>query len=421
MLGAVKVTVVDRFGAGVAGASVQGPMGTTSTDAQGACLVLLESPEGTGTVTVSRETFVDQSVAVASTAGQLNEVTVTLERLTRPAGGSLASRSGVVPLVADAAQRVTFEIELIVVDGNSRPIENLTAADFALSSCTPDPVDDRVDCLRGTGDAADVAYVPATSAPEALEPIPGAPAVPYAAALLLDQSGSILESDPTGARLFSAKAFLSGLGAGDHALLAAFAGGAGATIPTPPLTVYAPFRDQTSAPSYFATLDTLAPLVGGNTPLYESLDALRNQVVGDASLPAGLAKAVVVFTDGSDTDCGTPQACLTRRQQSIQGANAGQARLFMIGLSSGVNVAALGELANQTGGALLYADSAEQLLPLYGSVGRLLSLSLPTYRLRWTVQAGSAGVFQPGHTLLGRVQVTTGAGQLDVPFVVGIP
>ncbi|MFN7137581.1 MAG: hypothetical protein ACK4MU_08710, partial [Thermomonas sp.] len=64
---------------------------------------------------------------------------------------------------------------------------------------------------------------------------------------------------------------------------------------------------------------------------------------------------------------------------------------------------------------------AEQLLPLYGSVGRLLSLSLPTYRLRWTVQAAAAETFRPGSTLLGRVQVTAGGQTFDVPFVVGIP
>src|SRR5438270_1248875 len=34
------------------------------------------------------------------------------------------------------------------------------------------------------------------------------------------------------------------------------------------------------------------------------------------------------------------------------------------------------------------------------SVGQLLSLSLPTYRLRWMVRAGSANAFLPGGTLL---------------------
>ena len=138
-------------------------------------------------------------------------------------------------------------------------------------------------------------------------------------------------------------------------------------------------------------------------------------------MPAGLAKAIVIFTDGADTSCASLEACRASRLQAIQGANQDQVRLFTIGLSSEVDIVALGELANHTGGALLYADTAEQLLPLYGSVGQLLSLSLPTYRLRYTVRASAPGVFLPGYTLIGRVQVTTGAKTFDVPFIVGIP
>lgn len=417
----VQVNVVDSFGVAVAGATVAGPQGATRTDAQGRTLVSIDTPDGTANVTVSRDTFVDQSFLATATPGQISTVTVTLERATSAAGGSLASRSGVVPVVDPAAQQMTFEIELIVLDGASQPIPNLTAANFVLRACTPDPANTRADCVRGATADADVAYTPAMAAPEAVTVVPGLPASPYAAALLLDQSGSILQSDPTGARLFAAKSFLAGLGPDDQALLAAFAGNPGALIPSSPLSVYAPFRNQATAPSYGATLDSLATQVGGNTPLYDSLDALRQQVVGDATLPLGLPRAVVIFTDGADTSCATPEDCRVRRAQSIQRANADQVRIFTIGLSSGVDIAALGELANQTGGALLYADTADQLLPLYGSVGRLLSLSLPTYRLRWTVQAGSAGVFQSGRTLLGRVQVTSGSNTFDVPLVVGIP
>jgi hypothetical protein len=240
---------------------------------------------------------------------------------------------------------------------------------------------------------------------------------------MLDQSGSVAVSDPTGARLYSAKAFLKGLGADDRVLLSAFASENAAKIPTKPLTVYPPFRDATTVadtPSYFSTLDSLAALAGGNTPLYSALDVLREQVVADASLPAGIAKAVVIFTAGDDTVCSSPEACRTRRQASIDAAKAAGLRIFTIGLTSGVNFEALGELANHTGGAFLFAENAEQLIPLYGSVGGLLSLSLPTYRLSWTVDA-DADVFVAGNALLGRVEVKTASGTFDVPFIVGIP
>ncbi len=105
----------------------------------------------------------------------------------------------------------------------------------------------------------------------------------------------------------------------------------------------------------------------------------------------------------------------------MAGALAQGVRVFTIGLSSQIDVEALADLSNRTGGAFLYAESAEQLLPLYGTVGRLLSLSLPTYRLRWTVQADSAGAFVSGRALLGRIEVHHGSGTFEVPFIVGIP
>ena len=98
-----------------------------------------------------------------------------------------------------------------------------------------------------------------------------------------------------------------------------------------------------------------------------------------------------------------------------------QVRIFPIGLSDGADIAALGELASRTGGVLLYADNATQLVPLYGSVGKLMSLSLATYRLRWTVRSQVPGGFRAGQALLGRVQVMTGGGAFNVPFVVGVP
>jgi hypothetical protein len=67
------------------------------------------------------------------------------------------------------------------------------------------------------------------------------------------------------------------------------------------------------------------------------------------------------------------------------------------------------------------APGEPTLLPLYGSVGGLLCLSLPTYRLTWTVRADAAGAFQSDASLLGRVQVNSGTSTFDVPFVIGIP
>ena len=416
----LKVTVKDAFDAPVSGATVTGS-GSAATDAQGVAYLFVDPAAVNVNVTVSRTTFVDTLIAVPMSGNLVNTVALTLQRVTSAAGGSLASRSGALPVVEDSAQQMTFEIELVVVDGNSLPIEGLSQANFQLRACAPDPAQQQVNCIRRAPLLADAAYAPTSTAPAALQLVAANPARPFAAGLLMDQSGSISQSDPSGARLFSAKAFLRALGADDRALLAAFAGGPGALIPTAPMTVYPPIMDRASAGSFFATLDGLARQVGGNTPLYDALDTLRQRVASDTSLAVGIAKAVVIFSDGADTSCAGDSACRARRAQVIQSANTDQVRLFTIGLSNDIDIAALGEMANQTGGAFLYADTAEQLLPLYGSVGKLLSLGLPTYRLRWTVRAGAPGVFQSGSSLLGRVQVTAGATTFNVPFIVGIP
>ena len=424
--GSLRVTVTDTSGVSVNDADVRATVGSASksgsTDAAG--VVLLSGVNvGTASVEVSRSTFVSQTVSATITADQTTDLAVQLVRATSAAGGSLTSR-GAGPVVV--GNNMTFEIEVIVVDSDSQPITNLTAADFVLNACVEDTNTARADCVIKQDITFDSAYSSTTATAQLAVVVPGGAAQPYAAGLLLDQSRSISGSDPTGARLFSAKAFLDGLGGGDHALLAAFAKDdtTAAEIPTQPLTVYPPFRDATTAddaPSYYDTLDSLADLVGGGTPLYESLDLLRDEVLNDATLPAGIAKAIVLFTDGEDTFCGGPNTCRTRRNTSIQ--NAGGLRFFTIGLSTAIDFEAMADLANKSGGAFLFANSAEQLIPLYGTVGELLSLSLPTYRLTFSVDADDPNAFVNAIALRGRVTVDagTGSGTFEVPFIVGVP
>lgn len=428
-LTALAVTVADAFGTKVGDASVVANVGGMTagglTNAQGVA-VLGVAAAGETRVTVSRATFVDKTVTATLADGAVTQLAVTLERAQSAAGGSLGSRGDYGPVVGAAGPRtLSFETELVVLDSDSRPLAGLSMADFSLRDCTPDPGTVSAECLRGADAGFDAGYTALAAMPESLTVIPGQVAQPFATALLMDQSGSIQTSDATGARLFAGKAFLGRLAPSDRVLLAAFADGA-ALIPSQPLTVYPPFRDTTTlaagnwGPSYFAALDALAPLVGGNTPLYGALDLVRARIVGDTTLPAGIAKTIVVFTDGQATDCGDPNACRTRRDAAIQAARADGVRVFTIGLSSAVDAEALGDLAHRTGGAFLYADNAEQALTLYGSVSQLLSLSMPTYRLRWTVQVDSPAALA-GHMLIGRVQVKAGQKTIEVPFVVAIP
>jgi hypothetical protein len=416
----VAVTVKDAFGAPVADVNIQGPQGNALTDAKGHGILLVETNSSTVDLELSRESFVKKQVTAKTDAG--NELLVTLERETSPAGGSMASRSGTQPSTTADGKNLTFEVELMVVDAQAQPILNLTEPAFLLQPCSPDPNNGRPDCLSGNDSGVDVAYQPlAGGVPQDLQFLPGEAVKPQATALLVDQSGSITQSDPTAARLYSAKAFLTTLRPTDYALLAAFASGPGASIPTSPLTVYDPFKDQASATSYFATLDLLAAQVGGGTPLYDSIDLLRSQWVVNASLPSQVEKSIVVFTDGADTACANAADCAAKRQATIQAASESHVRLFTVGLSSDIDRIGLSELATGTGGAFLYADSVEQLLPLYNSIGPLANRSLPLYRLRWTVQSEVDGAFRSGSTLIGHVSVKAGSGTIDVPFTVRIP
>jgi hypothetical protein len=434
------VTVVDTYDTAIAGATVQATVGSSVlrgiTDTNG--IAVLAGAEGEATVTVSHAPFFfPKTVTETITGGVTKPLTVKLERATSAAGGSLSTRTSNRPTITSGqtTTRMKFEIELVIVGIDFNAIEGLNASNFRLLECKPDPNTDRADCVRGTNASFDAAYTPANNGvPVSVAWVEGAAvAQPYAAGLMLDQSASIAGSDPTGARLYSAKAFLDGLGTGDWVLLSAFADQAGARIANDPnavmlgvpapgiLSVYRPFRNSgtvSNAPSYYSSLDSLAALVGGGTPLYDALDLLRGEVTTNG--PTDKAKSVVIFTDGDDTACGAPAQCQTARQTSINAANAAGVRIFTIGLSNNVNFEALGELANQTGGAFLFAENAQQLIPLYGSVGRLLSLSLPTYRISWEVDSDPAA-FVAGNALLGKVSVTRpGETPFDVPFIFGI-
>lgn len=429
--GTLHVTVTDTFSTAVDGATVQATVGSTNrsgTTAADGTVTIANVPVGAASVAVSRSTFISQTVSATITENQTTDLAVALVRATSAAGGSLTSRDPAgTPVVGGNGQTMTFQIEVVIVANDSQAITNLTAANFVLLPCVPDTTTSRTDCIGGVPIDFDEPYDSTTPAAQSALLVPGGTREDYAAGLMLDQSQSISGSDPTGARLFSAKAFLDGLGTGDRALLSVFANdgtNTDAQIPTEPLTIYPPFRSPSTtrdAPSYYDTLDSLSDLVGGGTPLYESLDLLREQVVADSALPVGIAKAVVIFTDGEDTDCGGANTCRTRRNQSIAAANNDGLRIFTIGLSTGVDFEALGELANKTGGAFLFAESAEQLIPLYGTVGDLLSLTLPTYRLTFNVSADAQGVFTSGRSLIGRVEVTAGSNIFNVPFIVGVP
>jgi hypothetical protein len=437
--GTLTATIVDEFGTPVAGAGVAVTVGTTSlsdtTNAAGVATVA-SLPPGAADIAISLNAFQTRTATATIVAGETTPLDIQLIRNRQAAGGVLTT--SVVGAPTDNGKVLTIELQVVVVDQGSQPIVTLTAGDFTLSACSPtdpDPDPGVPECVRYPENAqTDSPYTVDNAIVDAFALVPGGAPTDYAAALMLDQSGSIGDTDPTNARLFSAKAFVQTVnaGSGDSVLLTAFAGpGHAPRIPTSPLWFGGTFT--TDGTSYFDELDALGDQAGGDTPLYRVLfpeptdpknDPGFNEGLIDytaANSPAGLRKAIVIFTDGDDNECISNSNCNAKRQRVIDSANAASISLFTIGLSNSVNFEALAELARETDGVFLFAEHPEQLIPLYGSLGALLSRSLPTYTMRWTVRADMDSTFVSGHSLLGRLQVNGGGSPVTVPFMVGIP
>jgi Carboxypeptidase regulatory-like domain/von Willebrand factor type A domain len=446
--GQIAATVVDTFNAPINGATVTATAGTTTrtgTTAADGTGTVTQVPTGAVSVSATANGFSPSAAQnVTVNANAATTVTFTLQRVAQATGGVLTALP--VALDTTTGSTYTFRMRIVVIDQDFDPVEGLAAAAFTLENCehvveTPE----RPNCVRNSGPNFDADYTvsPATPANfEVLPPEPGSP-FPYAAALLLDSSGSIRDSDPTDARIFAGKVFLGGVGSGDQVMLSAFADQFDnpPLIPDPPLTIYpcapscqvSPFTFTNDGNSLFASLDSLADQESGGTPLHDSLSSMIVTVDDTADAlpapPANLRRAVVLFSDGEDIYCAVPpfqppatsgfEQCINERQAIITQGQTRDVRIFTVGLTEEVNSLAMAELAIGSGGAYMFAENTEQLIPIYGSLGRLLSGSLPTYEMDWTVTA-AAGTFSTGRAVLGRLNVNTGATTFTLPFVVQI-
>jgi hypothetical protein len=369
-------------------------------------------------------------VPVTVTANQTANVSVTLERVTTAVGGVLTTSDP--PAVPDnaAQQTLTFTMTVVVVNDQSIAITGLAPSAFALQPCTPSAATVDRDCVIGPAD--DVAYT-VTAVPTVgngfVENSAGQ-AVPYAATLMFDQSKSIIQNDPTDARLFSAKGFLRELGPSDLAGLAAFAtdiqtSNGTALIPEKPVSIYPVGNPSfvSDGTSFFPTLDSLATLEGGGTPLYESLCRVMDfsaEFNFGPNAPANLRRAAVVFTDGRNEVGSTAGFICTKIEESIAKSAATNVDIFTIGLSGEVDGQALARLADEGRGTFLFAEDTTQLITIYGSLGNLLSKSLTTYTLTYQISSTVAGAFNQGNSVLGALSVNTGATTVRLPFIVRI-
>jgi hypothetical protein len=361
-------------------------------------------------------------------------VNFVIERVTQAAGGVTLA----VAQEPTDGSSFTFRMRVLVIDQDFEPVRNLTAADFTLADCSEDDGDSsQPHCVRGGTAQFDVDYTVESATPagfQFIDPDPDGP-VPYAAALLLDSSESIATTDPTDARIFANKQYLEGIGNNDRVMLAAFADDVDSQLPED-LTIYPCDASPCPAPEFtndgeslFPSLDSLATLEGGGTPLYDSLGQMLTVVddTADAlpSPPANLRRAVVLFSDGRDIYCDDvqPDPFQNCTDQRVAVANQSEqlgVDILTIGLGDNVDSLAMAELALRGRGSYLFAQDSTQLIPMYSVLGQLLSKTLPIYEMVWTVNSAVPGAFNSNRAVIGRLTVDTGSEPFTLPFVVQI-
>ena len=113
-----------------------------------------------------------------------------------------------------------------------------------------------------------------------------------------------------------------------------------------------------------------------------------------------LRQAVVLFSDGKDIYCAEPpgsfQFCTQQaRRGRDRWPSSATSTSSRSGCPTNVDSLAMAELALRNGGAYMFAERPTQLISIFGVLDRLLSDSLPTYEMEWTVNAAAGDVRFP--------------------------
>ncbi|MFI5201764.1 MAG: VWA domain-containing protein [Candidatus Kapaibacterium sp.] len=237
----------------------------------------------------------------------------------------------------------------------------------------------------------------------------------YSAGLLLDQTGSIRFTDPLNLRLLAAKIFLGAtslLNPADEVQLSTFQDSL--HIDGEYLHSYGPFTHNTGA--FEDTVETLASKIGGGTPLY---DAMYDETDSVALQGKNANRALVVFTDGEDNESYMyyPGATLW---DAIHHAIQQHVKVFAVALQTGLDTA-LTSAAMQTGGAILQASDAKQMVSYFGAMPSMLHGGVHYYRTKWHVSVPNAGDLS-GQVISGNLSITLpDHSNVIAPFAITFP
>lgn len=310
-----------------------------------------------------------------------------------------------------------YESEIGHIDGSF---------DVWLDDC-PGPTGD-ADCVDGpTG--FDAEYL--GGAPVGVDDVPGGPALPYSAGLLIDQSHRAAQNDPSDARLYATKYLLGTLSEGGSVTVGAFAAddpdkGELSALPGGPVVLLSPAGAPFSKPNetLYAAVDSLADQEGGTTPLYAALNEMLDFV--DAHAPQDRRRAVIVVAAGMDDACGTPESCLAARQAVIDKSISRSIAILAIALRGpAADERLLGDLVTATGGVTLWAEDPVEIAWLLPRLTGFLEGSTERHSLRFRAQSQRLGTFQSGYIVLGGLSSEICAwgcwGPTTVPIRIPIP
>jgi len=367
-------------------------------------------------------------------AGEVKQVEVTASPSQIPAGG-IAAASVAVGGISDDGQTMDLTLKIIQVRHPSEREYLYGSESLIVLPCTPgtstDPVADRSTCISGADDF-DSPYDEGRIVSTSMQLMRSEQPAPYAAALLLNQSTSVIVDDPTDARLFAAKYFLTYASTGSPKLLAAFASDDPATnrfslLPQQPVTLFPVENPQytSNGAGYFPTIDTLNTMEGGAEPLYSALNQLLDVAAANAS---DSVKAVVVISDGRDDTCGSKAECREIRDSVIRKSRETGVAIVTIGVPSSdgtVDHEALGLLAQSTPrGAAFWAEGSEQLAMTVSSAHSYLALQKNLMEVNIQIHSPVAGAFVSGRNVLGTIQLAECPWDCYysfIPFVVQVP
>jgi tight adherence protein C len=205
-------------------------------------------------------------------------------------------------------------------------------------------------------------------------------AVPASVVMAIDTSGSMNEQDRLPQARAAARTFLSLVRPRDRVALITF----GSDV-----TVRQPLTGDRQL--LLRAINGLA--TAGDTRLYDAL--IRG--VGQAGTTPRAPRAVVVLTDGQDTESASDV------DQAIQAATRAGVPIYTIGLGAEVQADVLQRIAGETGGRYHHAPRSEDLERVFRLVSRQLSSQ---YDISWL----SAAEGEPGREVPVRIQLTTPSG-----------